>query len=70
MSLLVFGKTGQVARELQRRAPGAIFLGRDEADLSDPERRRRLEADLSAVLSEPVLRHLPRLRIGDLFDTA
>ena len=36
MSLLVFGKTGQVARELQRRAPGAIFLGRDEADLSDP----------------------------------
>ncbi|WP_370311666.1 dTDP-4-dehydrorhamnose reductase [Sagittula sp.] len=36
MSLLVFGKTGQVARELQRLAPGAIFLGRDEADLSDP----------------------------------
>ena len=36
MSLLVFGKTGQVARELQRRAPDAIFLGRDEADLSDP----------------------------------
>ncbi|WP_370268002.1 dTDP-4-dehydrorhamnose reductase [Nioella sp.] len=36
MSLLVFGKTGQVARELQRRAPDAIFLGRDAADLSDP----------------------------------
>lgn len=36
MKTLVFGKTGQVARELQRRAPGAIFLGRDEADLLDP----------------------------------
>ncbi|SLN69173.1 dTDP-4-dehydrorhamnose reductase [Roseisalinus antarcticus] len=36
MSLLVFGKTGQVATELARRAPEATFLGRDAADLSDP----------------------------------
>lgn len=36
MNLLIFGKTGQVARELQRLAPDAIFLGRDEADLMDP----------------------------------
>lgn len=36
MSLLIFGQTGQVARELARRAPGARFLGRAEADLSDP----------------------------------
>lgn len=36
MTLLVFGKTGQVAQELQRRAPEATFLGRAEADLSDP----------------------------------
>lgn len=36
MSLLVFGKTGQVARELVRLAPEARFVGRDEADLSDP----------------------------------
>lgn len=35
--ILVFGKTGQVATELQRRAPDAQFLGRAEADLSDPE---------------------------------
>ncbi len=35
MKLLVFGKTGQVARELQRLNPHAIFLGRDECDLSD-----------------------------------
>lgn len=36
MRVLVFGKTGQVATELQRRLPGAVFLGREAADLSDP----------------------------------
>jgi dTDP-4-dehydrorhamnose reductase len=36
MSLLVFGKTGQVATELATLAPEAVFLGRDAADLSDP----------------------------------
>lgn len=39
MRLLVFGKTGQVARELQRAMPPDIeahFLGRGEADLADP----------------------------------
>ena len=36
MTLLIFGQTGQVARELARRAPDARFLGRAEADLSDP----------------------------------
>ena len=36
MTVLVFGKTGQVARELQARAP-LFSLGRDEADLSDPD---------------------------------
>jgi len=36
MNLLVFGKTGQVARELARIAPDATFLGRDTADLMDP----------------------------------
>ncbi len=35
--LLVFGRTGQVARELGACAPGAVFLGRDDADLADPE---------------------------------
>lgn len=35
--LLVFGQTGQVARELARLAPDAIYLGRDQADLTDPE---------------------------------
>jgi dTDP-4-dehydrorhamnose reductase len=37
VSLLVFGKTGQVALELARRAPGAEFLGREAADLLRPE---------------------------------
>lgn len=36
MNLLIFGKTGQVARELQRLAPDATYLGRDEADLLNP----------------------------------
>ncbi len=39
MKVLVFGQTGQVARELARRMPGdvtATFLGRDQADLNDP----------------------------------
>lgn len=39
MRLLVFGKTGQVARELARRMPAGVestFLGRDRADLADP----------------------------------
>ena len=34
--LLVFGRTGQVARELAALAPEATFLGRDRADLTDP----------------------------------
>lgn len=36
MKLLVFGKTGQVARELARLAPDATYLGRDGADLMNP----------------------------------
>lgn len=36
MKLLVFGKTGQVARELQRFAPDATYLGRDQVDLLNP----------------------------------
>ena len=34
--ILVFGQTGQVARELQRAMPGACYLSRSEADLADP----------------------------------
>ena len=34
--ILVFGKTGQVATELQRLG-GVVALGRADADLSDPK---------------------------------
>lgn len=34
--LLIFGQSGQVARELARLVPGAVFLGRAQADLTDP----------------------------------
>jgi dTDP-4-dehydrorhamnose reductase len=39
MRVIVFGQTGQVARELMARAPADMVLtalGRDKADLSDP----------------------------------
>lgn len=39
MKILVFGQSGQVASELARRCPAGVkatFLGREEADLSDP----------------------------------
>lgn len=36
MTLLVFGRTGQVATELRRASPGAVFVGRDRADLAAP----------------------------------
>ena len=39
MKLLIFGQTGQVARELIRRVPPGVTLvaiGRDRADLTDP----------------------------------
>ncbi|MGL4414133.1 dTDP-4-dehydrorhamnose reductase [Roseinatronobacter monicus] len=35
--ILVFGQTGQVARELARLAPDAVYLGRDQADLAQPD---------------------------------
>jgi dTDP-4-dehydrorhamnose reductase len=55
MTLLVFGRTGQVASELARIAPGALYLGRDQADLSDPAacaaaiRAHRPEAVINAA---------------------
>lgn len=37
MKLLVFGATGQVAQELRRAVPDAVFLDRTQADLDDPQ---------------------------------
>ncbi|NBZ89057.1 dTDP-4-dehydrorhamnose reductase [Stagnihabitans tardus] len=51
MRLLVFGQTGQVARELQRLAPEARFLSRAEADLSDPQACAAAIRDCDAVIN-------------------
>lgn len=55
MKLLVFGKTGQLARELERRA-GVVVLemhGRDTADFTDPEACAALvtNTDADAVIN-------------------
>ena len=52
MTLLVFGKTGQVARELSR-FDGVTCLGRAEADLTDPPACEAViaESDVTAVIN-------------------
>ena len=48
MNILVFGKSGQVGIELQRLSRGGVTLrslGRDEADLTDPDACARLIVD-------------------------
>ena len=50
MRALVFGQTGQVARELKRLAPEARFLSRAEADLSDPQACARIIANADTDL--------------------
>ena len=53
--LLVFGRSGQLAYELARLAPQARFLGREQADLTDPDacaaaiRAARPEAIINAA---------------------
>ncbi len=51
--ILIFGATGQVARELARAAPQALYLGRDRADLADP-----------AACAAAVLAHRPQAVIN------
>ncbi|MEM1159311.1 MAG: dTDP-4-dehydrorhamnose reductase [Pseudomonadota bacterium] len=53
MTLLVFGKTGQVATELALRAPQARFVARTEADLAQPAQVAAVLAgsDASAILN-------------------
>ncbi|MBE2276252.1 MAG: dTDP-4-dehydrorhamnose reductase [Rhodobacteraceae bacterium] len=53
MRLLVFGRTGQVARELACRAPDAVFLDRAAADLMDP-----------AACAAAIRAHAPQLAGG------
>ncbi|MGI3187310.1 dTDP-4-dehydrorhamnose reductase [Nioella aestuarii] len=58
MTILVFGKTGQVATELQRQAD-VLALGRDQVDLTDP-----------AACSDAILRHQPTVVINAAAYTA
>lgn len=51
MRILVFGQTGQVARELARLAPDARFLSRAEADLADPAACTAAIRDCDAVIN-------------------
>jgi dTDP-4-dehydrorhamnose reductase len=51
MKLIVFGQTGQVARELQRLVPEARFLSRAEADLADPAACAAAVRDCDAVIN-------------------
>ena len=54
MRVLVFGQTGQVARELARRCPAGVtarFLGRDQADLMDPAACAAAIADCDVVIN-------------------
>ena len=50
MRALVFGKSGQVARELERLLPEARFLDRAAADLSDPAACARAIRDSAAAV--------------------
>lgn len=54
MKLLVFGESGQVARELARRLPAGVsarFLSRAAADLSNPEACAAQVRDCDAVIN-------------------
>ncbi|WP_054004197.1 dTDP-4-dehydrorhamnose reductase [Shimia sp. SK013] len=47
--ILVFGRTGQVATELQRQSDRVISLGREDADLSDSNACAKIIAETEAV---------------------
>ncbi|MEM6891321.1 MAG: dTDP-4-dehydrorhamnose reductase [Pseudomonadota bacterium] len=59
MTLLVFGQSGQVARELAIEAPQAVFLDRTTVDLSQPE-----------TCAEAILTHKPSAVINAAAYTA
>jgi dTDP-4-dehydrorhamnose reductase len=51
MRVLVFGQTGQVARELAIVLPDAVFLGRGDADLMDPAACAAAVRDCDVVIN-------------------
>jgi dTDP-4-dehydrorhamnose reductase len=84
LRIAVFGRTGQVARELARHG-GTLCLGRDVADFSDPDavRRAASEVDAEAIVNavaytavdraeteEDLARTVNALSVGALAETA
>ena len=71
MRLLVFGETGQVARELAVRAP-VTALGRNVADLSDPEACAAaiLTSDAEAVINAAAYTAVDRAEEEETLATA
>lgn len=73
MKLLVFGKTGQVAGELilQGSAHEITALGRDQADLSDPEACAAIiaESDVDAVINAAAYTAVDRAEEEDALAT-
>ena len=57
MTILVFGKTGQVATELAA-LPAVLCLGREQADLSDPARCKVSCRRVSIWMSVELRQHL------------
>lgn len=53
--ILVFGQSGQVARELARLAPEAHFLGRADLDLATPGAAHAAHAAIEAARPEAVI---------------
>ncbi|MGR3637584.1 MAG: dTDP-4-dehydrorhamnose reductase [Shimia sp.] len=47
--ILVFGRTGQVATELQRQSDRIVALGRKDADLNDPKACAKIISETKAV---------------------
>ena len=70
--ILVFGQSGQVARELARLEPGARFLSRAEADLADPVACARAirEAAPSAVINAAAYTAVDRAESEEALATA
>ena len=74
--ILVFGRTGQVAREIARAAEAggtpARLLGREEADLADPEACARIvaEAEADAVINAAAYTAVDRAEQEEALATA
>jgi dTDP-4-dehydrorhamnose reductase len=68
MRLLVFGKTGQVAREMARRCPPEIkarFLGREAADLRNPDSCVKMVRDCDVVVNAAAWTAVDRAEDGE-----